>query len=86
MKHVSNCHINVSRNVKYNFQNSPGLNTSSDTVDLKPMVHGEMKPLVHSSPMSNIGKVSFSTEIKLPEGLTHLTSLGHGDNDLKVDR
>ena len=62
-----------------NLQASPGI-TTSETVDLKPMVHG--------GPMNGAGKVNFVTEIKLPEGLTHLTSLGHGDNvgELKVDR
>lgn len=39
-------------------------------------------------PMSGVGKVNFSTDIKLPEGLTHLTALGHGEHvgELKVDR
>ena len=63
------------------FQVSPGLSSSADTIDLKPMVHtGSLGGI--------IGKVNFATEIKLPEGLTHLTSLGHGENvgELKVDR
>ena len=48
----------------------------------------EMKPMIHGGSMNGIGKVNFATEIKLPEGLTHLTSLGHGESsgELKVDR
>lgn len=71
-------------------QSSPSDSMSmSPPVDLKPMLPS-VNPSVSGLDMSHhsIGKVNFSTDIKLPEGLTHLTTLGHdpSTDHLKVSR